>query len=109
MADINNYRSRITLEKLTYTSNDFGGFTKTWNEISAVWANILFVSGKELIQYRQVYPTMQVKIKIRYRSDITTDYRIKYKNTYYNILSIIDIDNMQDELEIIAGSDPSET
>jgi SPP1 family predicted phage head-tail adaptor len=108
MANINSYRSRITLQRLTYVSNNIGGFTVSWNDIDTVWANVKQVSGNEAIKFKQVYPTVSVKILIRYRSDLNPDYRIKYKNTYYNILSVIDIDNMQDELEVLVGGDPSE-
>ena len=101
MADVNKYRSRITLYKRAYTSNDMGGYVQTLVSIDTIWASFDNLSGKESLQYRQLYPTAQSKIKVRYRPDINPDFKVMYNKRYYNILSVVDIDNMQDELELI--------
>ena len=106
MADVNKYRSRITLYKRAYTSNDMGGYVQTLVSIDTIWAE--FVSPaksrrtqKEKMEYGQVYHTSEHIIRIRYRPDVSPDFKIKYNKKYYNILSVVDIDNMQDELELI--------
>ena len=108
MADINNYRSRILIYKRVYTPTDLGGFTETLTLIDTVWAKITPMQGKELLNYRQVYPTAQDKINIRYRPDMNPDFKILYGSTYHNILSVIDINNLHDELEIITEVKQSE-
>lgn len=113
--DINNYRSRITIEKLIYTSNNIGGYSKSWNTVDTVWCEFIPLSGEELVKYMQVYNTAKIKINIRYRKDLDMSnnninelYRVKYRNKYYNIVLAIDIDNMREEIEILAEGEPSE-
>lgn len=108
MADINKYRSRVGIYKRVYTSNDMGGYSQTLSEISTVWCNITPLVGRELMKYSQVYPTAQYKITMRYRPDVNTEMKLYYNKHYWNILSVQDLDNMQDELEILAQNTPSE-
>jgi SPP1 family predicted phage head-tail adaptor len=108
MADINNYRSRIDIQKISYTSNNFGGYTTTWTTIDTVWASISPLTGKEVFLYRQMYPKIEYKVQIRYRKDINPDYRIYYNKKYFNILSVIDINNLQDELILLIKEGPVE-
>ena len=106
MADINNYRSRITIYKRAYTANSHGGFSQTWTEVDTVWCKIIPLVGREGMQYKQAYPTAQYRVVIRYRPDVSTDMRLYYNKKYYNILSVVDINNMQDEIEIMTELTP---
>ena len=108
MADINNYRSRIKIYKRSYTANSFGGFVQALTEVDTVWCKIEALTGREKMQYAQVYPTAQFKITMRYRPDVNTDMKLFRNNRYWNILSVVDVKTMQDELEILAEESPSE-
>jgi SPP1 family predicted phage head-tail adaptor len=108
MADINNYRSRIKIYRRVLTSNSFGGFSQTQTEVDTVWCRITPLTGRESLQYKQVYPTADYRILMRYRPDVNTNYRLFYNNRYMNILSVTDIDNRHDELEILAERKQSE-
>jgi SPP1 family predicted phage head-tail adaptor len=101
LANINQYRCRIKLYKRSYTSNNFGGYAQTWVLADTIWSKIEPLSGKEELLYKQIYPTAQVKISIRFRHDINPDMRILYNKKYYNILSAKDLENKHDELEML--------
>ena len=108
MADINNYRSRIKIYRRVYTSNSFGGYSQTWTEIDEVWCRIMPLTGREAMQYQQIYPTANYRILMRYRPDVNGNMRLYYNKRYWNILSVTDIDNLHDELEILAEFRQSE-
>lgn len=108
LTNINNYRSRIKLYNEAHTSNSYGGYSLTKTYVDTVWAEIIILSGREEYIYKQVYSTAQIKIKIRYRHDINTKWKIFYKKKYLQILSIVDLENRHDELEIICKEVESE-
>lgn len=109
MANVDAYRSRIGIYKRVYTANDVGGFTQTYSEIATVWCKITPLTGREKMQYAQVYPTAAYKIVMRYRPDVNTEMKLFRNNKYWNILSVNDVDTMQDELELLAEESHSET
>ena len=101
MPNVNEYRSRIGIYKRVLVANGFGGFTQTWSEVDTVWCNITPLVGFERVRYQQVFPDARDRINIRYRPDVNTDFRLYYRKKFYNILSIVNVDNMDDELEIL--------
>ena len=101
MPNVNNYRSRIGIYKRVLTANGFGGFTQTWSKVDTVWCEVSPLSTNETMRYQQVWPTASNSIKMRYRKDVTTDYRLFYRNRFYNVLSVVNVDNLDDELEIL--------
>ena len=108
MADIGNYRSRVKIYKRVYTSNGMGGFSQTLSEVDTVWAEVMPMSGREATRFRQAYPTATFRIRMRYRRDVNTDYKIYYNSKYHNILYVEDTDNKQDELIILTEVTESE-
>ena len=101
MPNVNEYRSRIGIYKRVLVANGFGGFTKTWSEVDTVWCNITPLRGNETVRYMQVWPTAVNAVTMRYRPDVNTDFRLYYRKKFYNILSVVNVDNLDDELEIL--------
>ncbi|MFA5715840.1 MAG: phage head closure protein [Candidatus Paceibacterota bacterium] len=87
-------RSRIIIEEATYTDNGFGGKITTWTTLATVWAKVEHLSGRELQIAQLISPNILYEITIRYRSDMSTQYRIYYSGQYFNIRDIKDLDNM---------------
>ena len=92
-------RSRITIEKVSYTANATGGFIETWSTQATVWAEASHLSGRELELARQVSPNITEEFTIRYRTDMADKknnalFRIKYGTAYYNIVDVKDLDNL---------------
>lgn len=67
-----------------------GGFIVTWTETDTVWAAIWPVSASEMIKADKSTMTITHRIRIRYRSDIESGWRIVWSTRYFNIVSIID-------------------
>ena len=85
---IGDLNKRITLQYATKVSDSMGSFTETWTTAATVWAAIWPVQGSELVQSMQTDMVISCRIRIRYRSVLRSDWRIKFGNRYFNIVSI---------------------
>lgn len=88
--NIGSLNKRISIEAPTKAPDGMGGFDETWAEkASDVAAAIWGISAKEQIASMGATMTMTHRIRIRYRSDIRSSWRLKYKNSYFDIVSIV--------------------
>ncbi|MDC9582710.1 phage head closure protein [Xenorhabdus sp. PR6a] len=72
-------RHRITLQKNKSTRDTFGGVINNWEDVADVWAEVIAISGRELVASGAVLSEATVRIWLRYRDDITTANRIVYQ------------------------------
>lgn len=86
---IGDLNRRVTIQYKAKASDSLGGFTTTWTDLATVWAAIWPTTAKETIQAGQNVMTIAGRMRIRYRTNMRPDYRIKYGNKYYSISSII--------------------
>ncbi|NIG13016.1 phage head closure protein [Pantoea sp. Al-1710] len=66
-----------------------GDITLAWTTIAYVWGEVAPLSGREFIAAQAVQTEISVRITIRYRSDITNDWRILFRNQIYNIAAVL--------------------
>jgi SPP1 family predicted phage head-tail adaptor len=106
-ADAGTLDRRILIERPVRVSDEYGsGTVTTWQTVATVWASVLdyllFNSGEGVVgELRQrVLPT---RVRIRYRTDITTDMRITIldRSRMLQIVSISEI-GRGDLLEMMA-------
>lgn len=91
-------RNQISIETKTISTDAYGGTVETWNDICAAWAAIEPLQGRELVSAQAVNAETTVKITMRYRSGMTTDKRIVHAGKYYNVLSVLDVENRHQQL-----------
>ncbi|PHM70028.1 phage head closure protein [Xenorhabdus kozodoii] len=72
-------RDRITIQKNEQTRSPGGSVIKAWVNIAEVWAEVKFISGRELVASGRILSEATVRIWLRYRNDITTTHRIIYQ------------------------------
>lgn len=87
--NIADFDKRIILEKPMVSRTAQGGTATTWTTACTVWARILPTSAKEQRQSEQTVMTVSHTISIRYRRDVKASWKIKYKNRYFNIVSMV--------------------
>jgi SPP1 family predicted phage head-tail adaptor len=93
---------RIDIQGITKTTDGMGGFTETYTTIaSSVAAAIWPVSGKEQIQAGQNKMTITHRIRIRYRNNMKSAYRVKFGDRYFDIESIINPSERNELLEML--------
>jgi SPP1 family predicted phage head-tail adaptor len=95
-------RHRITLIKPTYQQNGTGENEATFADYKTVWANVVPVSGKELIESQKLRAETAYKISLRYASDVTSDMRIRYNQMQLEISAVINVAGRNRELQLVA-------
>jgi SPP1 family predicted phage head-tail adaptor len=88
----------IDIQAPTRTPDNMGGSTDTYVTVMpSVFAAIWPTSASETIENLQLGLNATHKIRIRYKPTIKSNWRIKFGDRYYNIVSIIN-PNMKNEI-----------
>ena len=99
---IGDLNKRIILQYETKVSDSMGGFTTVWNDAATVFAAIWPTSAAELVQSKQTDMVISHRIRIRFRSVLRPSWRIKFGTRYFNIVSIINPNEKNEYLDIMA-------
>lgn len=91
-------RKQITLQSKTLTSDGMGGATETWADQLTTWAQIDPPKAREFFATGQVQAEVVTRIRIRYRPNVLHTWRVKYGSRYFNITSIVNPDECNQEL-----------
>ena len=75
---------RITIQALTETNN-FGSLTQSWADVATVWAHVKSQRGSESFEAARVNARETIRVKIRYRDDVTYKHRIVWQSQNYSI------------------------
>jgi len=93
-------RHRITLQKTTQTRSSFNEVEVSYTDVATVWAAIEWGSGRRYEEAAQLNAEVQGVVRIRYRSDVKPEWRIKYGNRYFQILSVANAYERDRELQL---------
>jgi SPP1 family predicted phage head-tail adaptor len=79
---------RVTFQYQAKVPDGMGGFTETWTDVpnSTVWAGIWTTKASEMITPEASTMNITHRIRIRYRSGIKHDWRIKFGTRYFAII-----------------------
>ena len=69
---------RVSLQKEERTPDGQGGFTKTWQEQSEVWAHVRPMRGSERQHADRAQAEAGYLVVIRYQSGINESWRVKW-------------------------------
>lgn len=94
---------RITLQTYGITIDDEGLQKKDWIDIATVWANMKNYNNKEKFQSGTIQDKQTCEMNIRYMKGITNAERVKYNDTYYDILSVQNINEQNKEILLLCG------
>lgn len=99
---IGDLNKRITLQYATKASDLMGNFTLSWVDYAIIWAAIWPLNASETVQAMQADLVVTHRIRIRYRSVFRPDWRIKFGNRYFNIVSVLNANERNEWLDIMA-------
>ena len=85
-------RHRVEVLKFIENKDSFGAATGEWIPFKSIWADIQTKTGGEYMADRQVKAEINTEITIRYMSNITSKNRVKYNDSVYEILAVINED-----------------
>lgn len=74
---------------------------ETWASYATVWAGVEPLNGKEYIAANSHHHEITARIVVRYRSDIDATHRVKYLSDVYEILSVINRNMENRDLELL--------
>lgn len=95
-------KHRITIQGPSSSINAQGGKIKGWSDIETVWASVEPLTGREFFENHQMESEISTRIIIRYRGGLNTHMRVKFGNKYYKIVSIINPQEKNEGLELMA-------
>ena len=93
---------RIIIERKTLTPDALGGFDEVWQPLAQPWAHIKPMSGREMLHADQLNASAISRFIIRCNRNLREDDRVLYRGTYYNIRSLVNIDEADEYTEITA-------
>lgn len=93
---------RLTLQKPTTTTDDYGEEETTWNDYREVWGSIQKQSGREMFEAGKL-AEIEILFRVRYLSEIDTTWRIQYDGKDFDITHIKEV-GRRDGLEIAGRS-----
>lgn len=95
-------RFQVSIQKPTPTLNNLNEPEITWTDVSTgVWASIEPLRGREYFAAKQVNAEIDARITMRYRAGVQTDYRILHGSNEYYIVSIINVEERNRELQLM--------
>ena len=104
-----NLRHRVSIQRQAETTDGMGGFSLIWSAISgmsAVPAAIWPLSSKEQLDSMKLESVATHRIRIRYRSGITSKDRIVFGSRVFNIIGApIDFEERGRQLDFIVSED----
>ena len=84
-----NFNHRVSLQKETQTTDDFGTIASSWEEIAKVWAKIEPISFTQNFSRMKDDVEITHKISIRYRDDAKGAKKIIFNEREFEIMSSI--------------------
>mgnify|MGYP003319976012 CR=1 FL=1 len=100
VTSIGRMRHRVTIQSPTATVDTGGGRSIAWGTLKEVFADIQPVSASYKYKHGQETEEVTHKVIIRHRTDIGTNYRIKFGTRIFNIMGIINPDERDRFLEL---------
>ena len=94
-------RNVVSVEELTKTRGTMGQITEDWAETRTFRAKIVPVKGKELLENGKETMKKPVRLYCRYPLDLPTGCRLKYGTRILDIISVVNIDEQNREIEIL--------
>ncbi len=100
-------RHRLAIQSETRTPNTFGEQPITsWSTDGTVWGRVEPLSGKELLQAKEIHPEVTHRITVRGGTAITAANQILYDSREFAILSVLDLEERDIELRILCKEQP---
>lgn len=94
-------RHKITIQKLENSQDSFGQPVENWPDVVTVWASVNPIVGKEFFAAETVNSEVTHRIRMRYKSGITPSMRVKFKDRFFSIKSVINYQERNIELQLM--------
>ena len=100
---------RLTIQRWTPDVDPKWGLSPAWTDIETIWGCVTPKSGTEKPDGDGVQASVTHEVSVRYRSDLTSKDRLVFQNRTFDIVSILNVDELNVQLLIDAREHPIET
>lgn len=98
-------RHKVLVERMTTTTDpDYGTQTVAWATVGTFPASVEPISGREYTAHLMALSEVTTRIRMRYLAGMTTADRITHGGKVYNVLSVINPEMRNEELELMCKS-----
>lgn len=98
---IGKLRNRITIEQVVETQDLDGSVLESWSFFVNAQASIEPISGREYFAAQSTQAEVTHRITMRYLAGITPKMRIVYGTRIFEILSVINVQERNRELQLM--------
>ena len=99
---IGSMREQITIQSLGTTRDTGGGISSNYSDSQTIQASIKPLNGKEVYKQGKLQDHVSHEIMIRFNSSVTAKNRIKLGSRFFNIRSVINVDERSRYMKILA-------
>lgn len=94
-------RHRVTIQHFIEQRDEYNNLLdKAWVEYKKLWAKVEFLSVKDTLTAKVAGSETTARLKIRKRTDITTEMRVLWKGQTFQIVSPPKPDNENGEIYV---------
>lgn len=97
-------RERVTLRTRAQGVDALGQESQAWTDVATVWAQVLPVRGREYFAAAQMQSPTDVRMVIRWRSDVNPQMQAVWNGQPHDIVSVIDPGARRQVLELMCIS-----
>ena len=90
MANAGMMRERVLLQKPATNRTGSGSANLEWEDVSEVWASVLGLSSREILQAMQANAIVSHKVRIRFYPAIEHTWRMVWRSRVLEISSIVE-------------------
>jgi SPP1 family predicted phage head-tail adaptor len=102
MINAGKYRHPVTIQKLQLGQDSYGESTENWIDVIKVRAGVFPLSGREYLHTYNIPSDLSHKVHMRYVPfEITPDMRIVFDERVFRIISVINFQEMDKELQFM--------
>lgn len=96
-------RHRITIQYQNGTRDAYGALDESagWSDTATLWASVTPIKGKELFAAESMNSEVTHAVKIRHRSGISADMRVKFGTRYFLVESVVNSKERNVELVLM--------
>jgi SPP1 family predicted phage head-tail adaptor len=98
---IGKLRHSITIEQVAEAQDSDGSIIETWSSFAAVQASIGPISGREYFAAQSMQADVTHRISLRFIAGVIPKMRAKYGSRIFDILSVINVDERNRELQLM--------
>lgn len=83
-------RERVMLQRPSTNRTGLGSSSLDWEDASEVWASVLGLSSREILQAMQANAIVSHKVRIRFYPEIEHTWRMVWRSRVLEISSIVE-------------------